>query len=206
MGLGLVGFAAGDAVGAFGGAGDVEVAQRGVAEAVDLVHPAEHVLDQELGFAVGVGGLEARVFGDGDGFRLAVDGRGGGEDQLAGAAGEHGLEQAEGGSGVVAEVKFRLDHGLAGFNESGEMEHAVEGTSLLFCAGEDALEEGPVGQVAFNKLNALRKKIAAAMAEAVKNDSLVTALARRPATVPPTYPAPPVTSIFTKTFPSVEQL
>jgi hypothetical protein len=56
------------------------------------------------------------------------------------------------------------------------MEHSVKGTSLLFCAGEDALEEGPVSQVAFNKLNALRKKITVAVAEAVENDSMVTAL------------------------------
>ncbi len=51
VGLGLVSFAA---VGE--GSGYVEVAERGVAEAVNLIEPAEHVLDEELGFAIGVGG------------------------------------------------------------------------------------------------------------------------------------------------------
>ena len=60
VGFGLVGFAA---VGER--AGDVEVAQGGVAEAVDLVEPAEHVLDEELGLAVGVGGVEFGGFGIG---------------------------------------------------------------------------------------------------------------------------------------------
>jgi len=91
VGLGLVGFAA---VGER--AGYVEVAEGGVAEAVDAVEPAEHVLDEELGFAVGVGGGEVGGLFDGRGFGFAVDGGGGGEDELAGAGGEHGLEEREG--------------------------------------------------------------------------------------------------------------
>jgi hypothetical protein len=47
---------------ALGRAGHVEVAQRGGAQAVNPVEPAEHVLHQQLGFAVGIGGLEARIF------------------------------------------------------------------------------------------------------------------------------------------------
>ena len=85
MGLGFVGFAAGDAAGAFGCAGHIEVAQGGEAEAMNAVKPGEHVFDQQLGFAVSIGGLEAGIFSDGNGFRLAIDGGGGGEDDACGA-------------------------------------------------------------------------------------------------------------------------
>src|SRR5208337_880072 len=56
MGLGRMGLAASNAVGAFGSSSHVEVAQRSVTEAVNAVEPGEHVLDEELGLAVGVGG------------------------------------------------------------------------------------------------------------------------------------------------------
>ena len=46
------------------GSGDVEVAEGGVAKAVNLIHPAHHVLREELGLAVGVGGGELGVFKD----------------------------------------------------------------------------------------------------------------------------------------------
>jgi len=75
VGFGLVGLAA---VGE--GSGYVEVAEGGVAEAVEAVEPAEHMLDEELGFAVGVRGSEFCGLFDGGNFRFAVDGGGGGED------------------------------------------------------------------------------------------------------------------------------
>ena len=55
--FGVVGLAAGDAVGALGGASDVEIAQRGIAEAVNSVEPGEHVFNEKFGFAVDIGGL-----------------------------------------------------------------------------------------------------------------------------------------------------
>ena len=64
--LGLVGLAAGDALGTLGRSGHIEVAQRGVAQAVNPVEPAQHVLDQQFGLAIGVGGQEARIFLDGN--------------------------------------------------------------------------------------------------------------------------------------------
>jgi hypothetical protein len=56
------------------------------------------------------------------------------------------------------------------------MHDAVEGTSLLICAGKDALEMGAVGELALDKLNALRQKLAAAVAEVVENDRLMTSI------------------------------
>ena len=44
---------------------DVEVTQAGIAHTMDLVHPAEDVFDQQFALAIGVGGLELRVFQNG---------------------------------------------------------------------------------------------------------------------------------------------
>ena len=55
VGFRVVGFAAGDALGTFRRAGYVEVAQRGIAQAVNAIEPAEHVLDKQLGLAIGIG-------------------------------------------------------------------------------------------------------------------------------------------------------
>ena len=134
VGFGLVGFAAGHAIGAFGSSSHVEVAQRGIAEAVNAVEPGEHVLHQQLGLAVGVGGIEARIFLDRNRLRLAIDGGGGGEDEAAGAVGENGLKQAKGGGGVVAKEGFRMDHGLAGLDEGGEVENGRRMAGLVFVA------------------------------------------------------------------------
>jgi hypothetical protein len=79
-------------------------------------------------------------------FGFAVDGGGGGEDELVDAGGEHGFEQREGGGGVVAEVDLGLLHGLAGFDECGEVQDAV---GLEFA--EQALDAGAVGDVGFNE-------------------------------------------------------
>jgi hypothetical protein len=56
------------------------------------------------------------------------------------------------------------------------MHDAVERTSLLFGVGEDALEQSAVGELALDKLNALRQKVAAAVAEIVKDDRLMPAI------------------------------
>src|SRR5947209_1087163 len=127
---------------AFDGAGDVEVAEAGVAQAVDAVDPGEHVFDEELAFAVGVGGQKAGVFGDGSGFWFAVAGGCGTEDDAVVAGGEHGLKQREGGDSVVAEVELGELHAFAGFNESGEVHDSVEAGFA-----KDGLDEGAVCEI-----------------------------------------------------------
>ena len=113
---------------------------------MNLVEPAEHVLDEKFGFAVGVGGSEFRGLLDGGDFGFAVNGGGGGEDEPVDAGSEHGLEEREGLGGVIAEVELGLLHGLAGFNKSGEVEDAV-GLELA----EERLDAGAVGNVGFNE-------------------------------------------------------
>ena len=126
MGFRVVGFAAGDAIGAFGSPSDIEVAQRGVAQAVDSIEPPQHVLDQELGLSISIGGAEARIFLDGDRLRFAVNGGCGRKDKAARSMGQNRLEKGEGGGGVVAKKVLGMKHGLAGLDEGGEVKNGVE--------------------------------------------------------------------------------
>jgi hypothetical protein len=88
---------------------------------VNLVEPVEHVFDQELGFAVGVGRLEFGRFRNWDNFGFAVDGGRGTEDEALGSAGQDAFEEGERGCCVVPEIDFRIFHRFAGFDERGEM-------------------------------------------------------------------------------------
>lgn len=63
-----------------GGAGGVEIAERGVVQASVGAVVGEDFFEADFGFAVGVDGVFRMVFRDGDGVRLAVGGGGGGED------------------------------------------------------------------------------------------------------------------------------
>lgn len=158
-----MGFAA-----AWDGSRDIEVAEAGIAEAVDAVEPGEHLLDEQLGFAVGVGRAEWRVLADGSGFRLAVNGRCRGENEAIDADREHGLKEAEGGCAVVAEIEFRLFHAFAGFNESGKVHDAV------YSGMEKFFEGGAVSHLALNELSIRGKHGTAGVAKVVVNDDLVT--------------------------------
>ena len=174
--LGFMGFSADDSTWALCRTGHIEVAKGRVAKAVDAMKPRQHVLHEQLGLAVSVGGLESRILLDGDGFRLSVYGCGGREDQLAGTRGEHGFKQTEGGGGVIAKVNFRLHHRLAGFNEGGEVHDAVEGRAFGGGRAEEIFKQGAVGNIAFDEAGACGKQIAPAMAEVVDDDSLVALL------------------------------
>jgi hypothetical protein len=86
--------------------------------------------------------------------------------------GEHGFEQGECGGGVIAEVLFGMDHGLAGLNKGGKVEDAVKGFSLRFGGGEDIFKLGPVCQISLDKLDAGGQKVAPSMAQVIKNNGL----------------------------------
>ena len=57
-------------------ASDIEVTQAGVAEAVDAMQPGQHLLHQQLRFAVRIGGVQRCIFLDWRPFGLAVNGCG----------------------------------------------------------------------------------------------------------------------------------
>jgi hypothetical protein len=65
-----------------------------------------------------------------------------------------------------------MEHGLAGLDEGGKVEDAVEGISLGFCGGEDVIKPGPILQLSLDKLHSWGQKVAAAMAKIIKNDDL----------------------------------
>jgi hypothetical protein len=100
--------------------------------------------------------------------------------------GEHRLKQGQGGSGVVAEKLLRMEHGLACLNESGKVENAVEGLSLLLRRGENMLKRRPVCQLSLDEFHARRQQVAAAMAKVVKNNGLM-AIFRQQASDSTTY-------------------
>ena len=166
-------FAADDPVGSLGCAGHVEVAQGSIAKAMNPVEPGQHGLDQQFGLAVDVGRLEASGFGDRDGFGLAVDGCRRRKDDPAGAVGQNRLEEGQGGGGVVAKVDLRRFHGLAGFNEGGEVQDSVERGPGIGGGYEKILEGLPVGQVSLDKLHARGEELAAAMAQIIEYNRIV---------------------------------
>ena len=141
---------------------------------MNAIQPGEHLLDQELGLAVGVGGEQARIFLNRNGFRLAVDGGGGGEDQAAGTVGEHGLKQGKRRGGVVAEEDLGAHHRLAGFNEGGKVEDAVERSSHIVGCDKEVFKREPVSDFALHKLDTWGEQVAPAMAQIVKNHRLVS--------------------------------
>src|SRR5579863_2841794 len=180
MGLGFVGFAADDgAIGTLGRAGYVEIAERGTAETVDEGEPGQHALGEELGLAVGVGGSEFCILLNWNDFRLSVDGSGGGEDEPAGAGGDHGFEERKGGSGVIAEEGFGVLHGLAGFDEGSKVHDAIKRASFFSRRGKEALEEAPIGNFAVEEVDGGREQVAAAMAEIVENEDLVSSFGKQ---------------------------
>jgi len=60
-------------------------------------------------------------------FRLAVNGGGGGKYEASGAMGQHGLKQRKRGCRIVPEEDLGPNHGFAGFNQRGEVQHTIEG-------------------------------------------------------------------------------
>jgi hypothetical protein len=73
-----------------------------------------------------------------------------------------------------------MEHGLAGLNEGGKVEDAVEGLSLGFCCGEDVFKPGTILQLSFYKLDSWGQKIATAMAKIVINDDLGSIIGQQP--------------------------
>src|SRR5712672_4315236 len=86
------------------GAGYVEIAEGDEVESSILAIVGEDVFKGELGFAVGIDGGFGMVLGDGDDVGLAVNGTGGGEDEVADAVAEHGVEK-ENAAGYVGDVE-----------------------------------------------------------------------------------------------------
>ena len=111
------------------GADGVEVAkEHHIPLGVGLLNVGEHLLEHGLGLAVGVGdGALRAVLGDGHGLRRAVDGGGGGEDDVFEAVLAHHVHQHQRTADVVLVVLPGLLDGLAHGLEAGKVDAAVKG-------------------------------------------------------------------------------
>jgi len=141
---------------------------------MDSVKPSEHVFNEELGFAINVGRLEARIFFDWHGFRFTVHCRSRGKDKAAGSVGNDGLEKGEGRGGVIAEIDLRLDHGFAGFDQGCKVQNSIKRGALLFRCDEKFLDRGTIGQIALDENYPLGNHFKARMAQIVEYNRLVT--------------------------------
>ena len=127
------------------GAGGVEVAQGGEAQAVDAVIPLQRLFDHQLGLSVDVGRAEWRVFGE----RLVaglVDGGRRRQDEARHAGTLHGVQQSQRELQVVVEVLGGVRHALAGLDEGGEVHDGVESARL-----QHALERGAVAEIGLDE-------------------------------------------------------
>jgi hypothetical protein len=82
--------------------------------------------------------------------------------------GQHRLQEAEGRGGVVSEKNLWPHHGLAGFNEGGKVEYAVEGLAMCFSRDEKVFKRGPVSQLTLNKFHRRREKIASSVTQIIE--------------------------------------
>ncbi len=152
----------------FGGASGVEVAQRHVAQAVDFVVPAEHFLEHQLRFAVGIDRalrerlVDRHTLGDAEG------GAGGGEDEFFHAGLDHGVEQVHAGRDVVAEILRWVLHGLAHQRVGGEVHDRFRGGRA-----EGGLDDFALLQVALHEGGALVDGALVSLAEVIENHHLV---------------------------------
>ena len=170
-----------------------------VALGIDVV--GDDILDDGLGAAVGVGGADGAVFGDGDHVLeaggIAVDGGGGGEDDVGDIVAGHGAHKGDAAADVDAVVLegnlARLADGLQiqlaevevgqqmedSYLQGGKVNDRVNGGVL----GEDIVEGLLVGDVdlvevgaaAADELDAVEGDLGGVV-EVVDNDDVVAVL------------------------------
>src|SRR5882762_3216278 len=147
------------------GAGYVEIAEGDEVESGIFAIVGEDIFKGELGFAVRIDGGLGMVLGDGDGVGLAVNGAGGGEDEVADAVAKHGVEQ-ENAAGYVGDVEGAGSfHGLLDEGFASEVHNGVDGM-----AAEDFVEGGGVAEIGLVKGNLRGDSGAMAFAEVVDGD------------------------------------
>src|SRR5437868_11322801 len=135
------------------------------------MEPVDHAFGQQLGFAVGVGGLERVIFFDRRAFRIPVQRRGRGEDQLVQFVLDQSFEKRQGASGIVAKILFRRLHGFARLDQPGEVHHGIVGPGGESAGQNETIRNVPDYQVGFGG-----KRAAAAMTKIVENGYAMSGL------------------------------
>ena len=125
----------------------------------------ENLLEDKLGFAVGIDGILGMVFGDGDDLGFAVGGRGGRENELLDAVAEHHIEKID-AAGDVGDIERA---GLAdGFGHLGFAGKVHDGVNAM--AGEDVFELAEVAEVGLAKFGGGRNRGAVAFPKIIERD------------------------------------
>ena len=128
------------------GASGVEVAQRGIAQAVHAVEPVEQALQDVLRFAVGAARHDAFCLRDGDALRVVEEIGRRGEDEPLRAVSHGVLQQIQTVGDVIPQIFEGQRHGFADEGVGGEMHDGLGPLSL-----EQGLDGVEVGQIALDK-------------------------------------------------------
>jgi hypothetical protein len=153
-----------------GGAGGVEVAERGEVETRVSPVIGENLLEAELRFAVRVDRNLGMIFGNRNGVRLTI-GRGSrGEDQLFDVVANHGVEKVYPAGDVGGVKGAGLANGFGDQSFRGEVHDGVN-----FMLQKDFVELRARGEVNVAKNGATGKGRAVAFLEIVERDDPVTA-------------------------------
>jgi hypothetical protein len=147
------------------GAGYVEIAERDVVEARVRAIVGKDLFKGELGFAVGIDGGLGMVLGDREDARFAVDGAGGGKDEIVDAVAKHGVEQKD-AAGDVGDIEDAgLLHGLLDESFAGEVHYGVD-----VMAAEDGVECSGIAEIGLVEESFGRDGGAMALGEIVESD------------------------------------
>ena len=112
------------------GAGDVEIAKRGIAEIVRGGGVAQHPLRHQLGTAIRVDRIGVFVLRHGHAFRRAIDGGRGGEHEIAHTLGDTGFDQVAGRDRVVGVIGEGVFDRFRNHDRTGKVHHRVDGHIL----------------------------------------------------------------------------
>ena len=153
-----------------GCAGDVEIAQRGVGEAIRLRIGGDGALGGELRGAVGIDRLERRVLGDRNLLGSAVDRGSRREDDGRHAGVAHGVQDIERAAGVDPPVGRGIAHRLRRDGQSREMEDRI---GVVLTSAEVTCRA--IADVDPYQRYAARQRLPVALGQVVDGDNIVAA-------------------------------
>ena len=157
------------------GAGDVEVAQRHVAEIMRRRRVGEHHFAHQLGAPVGRLGRKRRILADRRHRRRAIDRRGRGEDEAADTAGDGGRDQRPRLDRVVEVVAERIGNRFRHDDRPGEMNDRLDAVLL-----DQMGDQGLVAAIAVDQLRLRRDRPAEAGRQVVEDDHVLAGIDQMP--------------------------
>jgi hypothetical protein len=151
-----------------GGAGGVEVAEGRERQLLDMGQGAQRPLEVELGLPVGVDRRLGQILAHRQAVRDAEGGAGRGKHELGDAGLQHGVQQVQGGGGVVEVVLERVRDRLAHIAVGRKMHDHLDLLPL-----EDLGDRGLVAQVGLVHRDARGHRPAVAVDQVVQHHRAV---------------------------------